>query len=334
MSLVTLTVISLLWLWVVNKAVQHSCLVQTLVYSETLTEFYLLLLLSGKRICPGEGLARMEIFLVIATIMQNFTLKSVVSPQELDTTPTLSGTGNVPPAYQLRAVPRWKALNHAPVSWNWRFLYILFTKINSRTIDPPFPGLALMFCHRITEHIKQLVLSPAQLLWLLPQHVSHQDHALQMESAACVYICGSWSNKQESAYEGLSCYLFWVGAVPNLLLHCRTGLQSLWPACCGKGCPFWARTLPFSKTVLTAAACKELQSSHSTPPVRKAQGAGEEGCPAACLPNERMHLWFLKAVARRSLTWGLETATNSLAGLFLPSVSLQGFRHSLLKKII
>lgn len=85
---------------------QHSCLVQTLVYSETPVEYYLLLSLSGKRICPGEGLARMEIFLLIATILQNFTLKSVVNPQELDVTPTLSGTGNVPPAYQLCAVPR------------------------------------------------------------------------------------------------------------------------------------------------------------------------------------------------------------------------------------
>ncbi|XP_059333003.1 cytochrome P450 2C9-like [Ammospiza nelsoni] len=61
---------------------------------------------AGKRICPGEGLARMEIFLLIATILQNFTLKSVVNPQELNITPTLSGTSNVPPAYQLCAVPR------------------------------------------------------------------------------------------------------------------------------------------------------------------------------------------------------------------------------------
>ncbi|NXN92447.1 CP2CL protein, partial [Rhinopomastus cyanomelas] len=61
---------------------------------------------AGKRICPGEGLARMEIFLVIATILQNFTLKPVVDPQELDVTPTLSGTGNVPPSYQLCAFPR------------------------------------------------------------------------------------------------------------------------------------------------------------------------------------------------------------------------------------
>ncbi|NXM62697.1 CP2CK protein, partial [Illadopsis cleaveri] len=61
---------------------------------------------AGKRICPGEALARMEIFLLIATILQNFTLKSVVNPQELSITPTLSGTTNIPAAYQLCAVPR------------------------------------------------------------------------------------------------------------------------------------------------------------------------------------------------------------------------------------
>ncbi|XP_074447929.1 cytochrome P450 2C8-like isoform X2 [Larus michahellis] len=61
---------------------------------------------AGKRICPGESLARMEIFLLMAIILQNFTLKPVVDPQELSITPTLSGTTNVPPAYQLCAVPR------------------------------------------------------------------------------------------------------------------------------------------------------------------------------------------------------------------------------------
>ncbi|NXN59776.1 CP2CT protein, partial [Rynchops niger] len=61
---------------------------------------------AGKRICPGESLARMEIFLLTAIILQNFTLKPVVDPQELSITPTLSGTSNVPPAYQLCAVPR------------------------------------------------------------------------------------------------------------------------------------------------------------------------------------------------------------------------------------
>lgn len=53
--------------------------------------------------------------------------------------------------------------------------------------------LARMPCHRIIESsgcIKQplLVFSPAQLPWLLPQHVSLQDLALHMDSAACVSI--------------------------------------------------------------------------------------------------------------------------------------------------
>ncbi|KAM6264805.1 LOW QUALITY PROTEIN: cytochrome P450 2C9-like [Spheniscus humboldti] len=61
---------------------------------------------AGKRICPGEGLACMEIFLRTATILQNFTLKPVVDPQELGITLTLSGTGSITPAYQLCALPR------------------------------------------------------------------------------------------------------------------------------------------------------------------------------------------------------------------------------------
>ncbi|NXH66739.1 CP2CL protein, partial [Hydrobates tethys] len=61
---------------------------------------------AGKQICPGEGLACMKIFLLMATILQNFTLKPVVDPQELSITPTLSETGNIPPAsYQLCALP-------------------------------------------------------------------------------------------------------------------------------------------------------------------------------------------------------------------------------------
>ncbi|KAM4642699.1 cytochrome P450 2G1-like [Discoglossus pictus] len=61
---------------------------------------------SGKRICAGEGLARMELFLFITTILQNFTLRSPVDIEELDLTPELSGFGNVPHPYQICFIPR------------------------------------------------------------------------------------------------------------------------------------------------------------------------------------------------------------------------------------
>ncbi|XP_044161991.1 cytochrome P450 2F3-like [Bufo gargarizans] len=61
---------------------------------------------SGKRICPGEGLARMEIFIFFTTFLQNFKFKPTVHPDEIDLTPSLSGVGNVPVNYQLIAVPR------------------------------------------------------------------------------------------------------------------------------------------------------------------------------------------------------------------------------------
>uniref|UniRef100_A0A8C5RA81 unspecific monooxygenase n=1 Tax=Leptobrachium leishanense TaxID=445787 RepID=A0A8C5RA81_9ANUR len=56
---------------------------------------------SGKRICVGEGLARMELFLFLTTILQNFTLRSPVDTEKLDLTPEISGFGNCPRPYQL-----------------------------------------------------------------------------------------------------------------------------------------------------------------------------------------------------------------------------------------
>lgn len=180
--------------------------------------------------------------------------------------------------------------------------------------------LALMLCHRITEHsgcIKQLVLSPAQLPWLLLQHVSQQDHALdmQMESAACVYIHDP-INKNLLMKIGPVTY-FGLGQCPHLLLQCRVGLQSL---ATGKGCPFWAKTLPLSCTVLTAAACKELQSSHSTPPVGKAPSAGGEGCPAACLPNEK-NAFMLFAGRCKDITYLSIGDCNQLSGSSFSTIS-------------
>ncbi|XP_067412716.1 LOW QUALITY PROTEIN: cytochrome P450 2G1-like [Emydura macquarii macquarii] len=61
---------------------------------------------SGKRICLGEALARMELFLFFTTILQSFTLKPLMAPKDIDTTPLETGFANIPPFYQLCIVPR------------------------------------------------------------------------------------------------------------------------------------------------------------------------------------------------------------------------------------
>ncbi|XP_069877357.1 cytochrome P450 2C5-like [Dipodomys merriami] len=60
---------------------------------------------AGKRICVGEGLARMELFLFLTTILQNFNLKPLVDARDLDTTPVLNGFASLPPAYKLCFIP-------------------------------------------------------------------------------------------------------------------------------------------------------------------------------------------------------------------------------------
>ncbi|XP_052028303.1 cytochrome P450 2C39 isoform X4 [Apodemus sylvaticus] len=60
---------------------------------------------TGKRICAGEGLARMELFLFLTTILQNFKLKSLVHPKDIDTTPVMNGFASLPPPYQLCFIP-------------------------------------------------------------------------------------------------------------------------------------------------------------------------------------------------------------------------------------
>nr|XP_042119141.1 cytochrome P450 2C9-like isoform X2 [Peromyscus maniculatus bairdii] len=60
---------------------------------------------TGKRICVGEGLARMELFLFLTTILQNFNLKSPVDPKDLDTTAVANGFVSVPPEFQICFIP-------------------------------------------------------------------------------------------------------------------------------------------------------------------------------------------------------------------------------------
>uniref|UniRef100_A0A8C3TCT2 Cytochrome P450 n=1 Tax=Chelydra serpentina TaxID=8475 RepID=A0A8C3TCT2_CHESE len=56
---------------------------------------------AGKRVCLGEGLARMELFLFFTTVLQRFALSSPVDPQRLSLVPDVSNFGKVPPRYQL-----------------------------------------------------------------------------------------------------------------------------------------------------------------------------------------------------------------------------------------
>ncbi|KAG8523602.1 Cytochrome P450 2C9, partial [Galemys pyrenaicus] len=73
---------------------------------KTLFNYHLyVLVISGKWACAGEGLARMELFLFLTTILQKFSLKSVVDPKDIDTTPLVNGLVSVPPPYQICFIP-------------------------------------------------------------------------------------------------------------------------------------------------------------------------------------------------------------------------------------
>ncbi|XP_041428028.1 cytochrome P450 family 2 subfamily A member 6 gene 3 L homeolog isoform X1 [Xenopus laevis] len=60
----------------------------------------------GKRVCLGEGLARMEIFLFLTSILQRFELKCHMDPEDIDISPVPFKAASTPRPYELYITPR------------------------------------------------------------------------------------------------------------------------------------------------------------------------------------------------------------------------------------
>ncbi|XP_073497652.1 cytochrome P450 2C8-like isoform X2 [Phyllobates terribilis] len=61
---------------------------------------------TGRRICLGEGMAKMEIFIFLTFILQNFNLKSDEDPSSIDLSPLPNTNGIIHRPYNIMLVPR------------------------------------------------------------------------------------------------------------------------------------------------------------------------------------------------------------------------------------
>lgn len=61
---------------------------------------------AGKRACLGEGLAKMELFIFLTTILQNFSLTSEKELTDEDIRPLMAGFANSPKPYRVSFIPR------------------------------------------------------------------------------------------------------------------------------------------------------------------------------------------------------------------------------------